>query len=212
MKMHPHSIFALLVGICLLAPSAFAFDTGKVIRIKGTAWQIYGRSRLKLLVGQKTRGGSLLKTEPGSELVITLGRDIASLIKGDSEVLINSKDGKDWTASLKKGAVLSSIVNPENRPNHFVFRSRSATMSVRGTTFFVEDWSNKPVFFCVCNGTVEVTARDGKTKATVVSKHHDHPVIVAEGDGTIESRLVPAPMGETHTDADVAELEKILGK
>ena len=203
------AFFALLF---LLTPSAFAYDTGTVIRIKGTVWQIYGRSRLKLIVGQKMRGGSLIKTEPGSEVVITLGRDIASLIKSDSEVLIDSKDGKDWIATLKKGAALSSLVNPQKRPNHFIFRSRSATLGVRGTTFFVEDWSNKPVFFCVCNGTVEVTARDGKTKATVVSKHHDHPVIVAEGDGTIESRLVPAPMGETHTDADVAELEKILGK
>jgi hypothetical protein len=210
--------FPLVLALLLAStsyPSAWAAPStviGKVVILQGKAWKVAGKGKkdTPLAVGSELHDHDRIRTDADSRVTILLGHDVAALLNPKSDATIDQVNGKDWAIRMKDGSILSKVVNPEMRPDHFKIKTRSATMGVRGTLFFVKAVPTEPVFLCTCNGKIAVSDAQGHTHVEVSGTHHDAPKTIRDGDGKIDGRLDAAPQGTDHTDEDGAGLEKLL--
>lgn len=197
----------------IISCSCFAASSPLKVRVadlQGKAWSMHADKRVELRSGAEVLVGDRVGTEAGARMKLVLGRTIALLVKESSEFVIQAGKDGDWSLKLEKGMVLSAVRNPRKKASPFEIRTRTAVMGVRGTVFFVKAEPGKPEFLCTCNGTVEVSAVDGKSARAITCTHHDSPVWVGEGSGDIGARLKPAPMGHDHADPEGAELLELL--
>lgn len=208
-------IWAGVFILVVLSTPALADDAtiGKITQLQGTAWIVSEGATTDAKIGAPIRSGDHVRTGEGSRAILKLGEgDSAVMLKADSEVAVQETPAKDWAVQLDHGGALFRVKNPEHRPNHLTVRTRSATMGVRGTTFFLEDTRKGPVFFCDCNGQVAVTDTRGGTQV-FTSEHHDHPTDIAPGKGALAKRLTPTHRQASeydHSDADGAELDQAI--
>jgi len=206
------AISVLIVSCFTL--SAFGADEtpiGKVASLVGKSWGLWGGHKEALHLGSELFSGEMIMTESASEVTLLIAHEVAALLKGNSQAQVDQVNGKDWSLTLHQGSVLSSVRNPEHRPNHFQVRTHAAVMGVRGTTFFVKTGSDGGVFLCTCHGTVAVTSAHGVQKEFVItSQHHDSPKNIVDGSNDVESRMKAAPVGSDHVDAEAVALEKLL--
>ncbi|MBN2626118.1 MAG: hypothetical protein JXA95_05580 [Spirochaetales bacterium] len=64
----------------------------------------------------------------------------------------------------------------------FSFTTPLTTAGIRGTAFFVKVESTDSVYFCCCNGTIDLTDKDGGTPVTLNTGHH-HAVRYIQKEG-----------------------------
>jgi hypothetical protein len=171
---------------------------------------------VKLVQGEVTRKTKDLhegdELNPGDEIV-TGHRGIARLLlsqgvamqigPGSRVVLEKGKHGAPTTVELFKGYLLSKIRKDGDGIKYRV-RTKTASLGVRGTTFFAKQEPDGRTFVCVCEGTV-VTTWD-KGEKLITSKHHDAPTWVEAGN----PKGVKAPMGDEHNDEEIAALAALL--
>jgi hypothetical protein len=182
--------------------------TATVVTVVGKAWEnrhekIGGDVESPLKAGDHLAPGARLRTGMASNLVLKLGDDVAISIKSETIGKLTMNNGEDWGLDLEGGSVLSAVKNPKKRPDHFSVSSRSFTMGVRGTAFYVRDTPGKAPYLCTCHGTIQVRAGAGKVLQHITTTHHDHPV-------TLEGDLKKSTAEPEHTDADIAVLEALL--
>lgn len=188
------------VGLVFLLPTlAVAADFGTV----------------KYLIGEASRGGSTLhlgdSLKPGDEITtgprglvrLVLAEGVAMQIGPGSRVRLENKSGQPTTAALLKGYLLSKVKKGGDDIKYRV-RTKTASLGVRGTAFFVKEEGDGRTFFCLCEGTVVASWRKGEQLQT--AKHHDHPEWLEGGNPKPD----PAPMGSEHTDAEIAALTALL--
>ena len=197
----------LLVALAL--PSAsFADEIIRVLELKGNVTA--GSQTLK--VGSEIKAGDPIHVDANSQVMVSLGKDVVTKLGPQSDAKIKVRNQKDWELALERGVTAAAIRNPNKRPNHYQIRTRAATMGVRGTVFYVENFEKSPLFLCTCKGTVAVENTFGKSVDTITATHHDHPVTLDFKNGFKEWSEKSAPMGSSHSDADVEYLEKTLAQ
>ena len=124
--------------------------------------------------------------------------------------ILESKKGEPQTQqiAIEEGGLLAATQNSGNIKRPFRISTRTATLGVRGTGFFLKAHEGQPIFLCVCQGEVELKSRGDTLRFK--SKHHDHSMKFSKTGGQLASRLDSTPMGDEHSDADGAELVEIL--
>lgn len=155
-------------------------------------------------VGDKLLPESVVTVGPSSSVTLRLGNDVVSLIQENTSVRLQLKEEQDWSVFLLGGSLLSRVENPKKRKEHFTVRSRSLTMGVRGTAFYVRQESGQPTYLCTCKGKVQVRHQDEKVLRDIQTTHHEAPIEIQDQNITA-SKAEPK-----HSDNDIASLEKLL--
>lgn len=178
---------------------------GKVVEVSGQAVRV--ATGEALAPGKPVFKGERVRTADGAMLRLLLGKDIAVQVASNSEFEVDQGSAAPTTVRLIAGGLLSKVralIKSKAGKPRFEVRAGDAVMGVRGTTFFVKKSENKPVFLCVCEGTVAV--RWPKGKAEIESRHHDAPGYIDPAS----SKLAAADMGSDHGDADEQKLQRVL--
>lgn len=189
------SLLSFLLAAFPLAAEA-GFGSVKLLRGKAT---LDGK---ELHEGDAVNAGEVVGTGERSMVRILLESGVAMQIGPASEVRLE-EEKKIPVADLLRGELLSSIRKGSGELKYRV-RSKSVSMGVRGTTFFVKTSSRGRTFLCVCEGKVEVKWKGGEQ--VLVSKHHDAPEMIVEDQAKPEA----AAMGHEHSDEDAAALGALL--
>jgi hypothetical protein len=175
-----------------------------VVSMSGNVWKINSPTdKLLVRVGDHLKPKSVLETDATGNAILKLGTDVAVQVKPNSHFTIDLKQDVDWQIKLESGALLSAVKNPEKRKDHFKISTRTATMGVRGTAFYVKEEAGKPTYLCTCHGTIEVKTPSGKLLKTIQTTHHNEPVMIGP-------KVTQVVMDTEHTDADIKALENIL--
>lgn len=154
-------------------------------------------------VGQRVRGGDVIATGPGAELVFVRGRD-AALVRADSRVELSGGRAAS-VFRIVTGAILSVFASGARRR----LETKAATIGIRGTAVYVAVEPER-TYVCTCYGVADLASRDDPSaRETVRTKHHDQPRwIMAQGAPRM---IMGAPVVD-HTDAELTMLEALVGR
>ena len=158
---------------------------------------------LLTLNGQPVGGGAELKD--GASLHLTAGKAVLDFEK-EGKVLLTGPS--DFTVekrgvNLKTGGLLSVL---SKLKGSFEVSTHAAVAAVRGTEFYVEARGENATYVCICDGKVDVSARDGSGKPVAMKSKKTHKSLLFSRGGAGLSKK-PAKM-EGHTDAEIAGLKK----
>ncbi len=132
------------------------------------------------------------------------GLETVTLLKAGTEAIVHKLPAGDWQLEMKRGSILANTGKNADKPaGRFSVKTRAAVMGVRGTTFFVRDDQASPLFFCPCEGKIEVTSTASKKSQWVASKHHESRAYVDPTTGN----LTPTTDAEGHSDEEITDLK-----
>ena len=178
-------------------------------RLEKGVYRIRGDVRINgapAVVGMDVKGGDVVTTGKGSELVFVINRD-AMMVRAGTRVEIEGKAGSLLDVGLRivTGAVLS-VFQP-GKPK--TIRTATATIGIRGTGIYVEALPGE-TYVCTCYGVADLAAVDDPSAhETVRTEHHDQPrLIMAHG---APQMIMKAPV-INHTDAELILLESLVGR
>lgn len=151
--------------------------------------------------GAQVNMGDKVATGPGSTALVVLKGD-AMLMRADTVVEIKGSSGLMHDLLISTGRVLSVF----SKKNVSV-RAANATIGIRGTGAYIEVLPGE-VYFCLCYGEA-VLAGPNMGDKTVVTRHHEQPLLLKESGGTMRTE----PGGfRNHTDEELTMLEKLCGR
>jgi hypothetical protein len=157
--------------------------------------------------GKEAKSGSLVNmgdkvaTGPGSTAVVVLKGD-AILVRADTVIDVRGSSGLMSDLIITTGRVLTVF----SKKNVSV-KAGTATIGIRGTGAYLEVLPGE-VYFCLCYGEA-VVGGPNMAEKTVVTKHHEQPLLLKESGGTLRSE----PGGfRNHTDEELVMLEKLVGR
>lgn len=187
--------FLIMMFCVLLIPSVFA-SSAKLKYYKGEV--LLNNKQILNKVGTEIPNGSVVITKKNSIALIEISSDKATkIIKLDqlSSLKISElkdKEGKT-TLDLNLGsAFIKYLKKSKSSTNLLEVRSRSVTMGVRGTEFFVVRPMDKKqandVWMCVNEGVVEVKNTDGSNKQLVKKGEGIH---IKEGKKITKPKAYP---------------------
>jgi hypothetical protein len=156
--------------------------------------------------GMEVKGGDVITTGAGSEVVFVSGKD-AFLIRANSRVVVEGTLGALVISGLRliTGAVLSVFTPGERK----TLRTATATIGIRGTAVYLEAEESR-TYICTCYGEAEIiSTADPSAREIVRTTHHEQPrYVMATGAPVM---LMGAPV-VNHTDAEVTMLESLVGR
>ena len=151
--------------------------------------------------GTQVNMGDKVATGPGSTAVVVLKGD-AMLMRADTIVEVRGSSGLMSDMIISAGRVLT-VFSKKN----VAVRAGSATIGIRGTGAYLEVLPGE-VYFCLCYGEAVVSGPKLPDR-TVVTKHHEQPLLLKESGGTMKAE----PGGfRNHTDEELVMLEKLVGR
>ena len=151
--------------------------------------------------GAQVNMGDKVATGPGSTAVVVLKGD-AMLMRADTVVEIRGSAGLMSDMIISAGRVLTVF---SKKP--VAVKAAHATIGIRGTGAYIEVMPTE-VYFCLCYGEAVVSGANMPDK-TVITKHHEQPLLFKESGGTVRSE----PGGvRNHTDEELVMLEKLVGR
>ena len=149
-----------------------------------------------------------IKTGKNSEVVYVVGES-AFLQRSESHVTLETREADSMLVSgtqLLTGKVLS--VFPSGRPVRI--STKNASIGIRGTGVYMES-DPEQTYFCTCYGTADiVAASDPTSRETVVSRQHDRPLYILEGQQPGQN-IRAAPF-INHTDQELMLVEALVGR
>ena len=151
--------------------------------------------------GAQVNMGDKVATGPGSTAVVVLKGD-AMLMRADTVVEIRGSSGLMSDMIISAGRVLTVF---SKKP--VAVKAAHATIGIRGTGAYIEVLPTE-VYFCLCYGEAVVSGANMPDK-TVVTKHHEQPLLFKESGGTVRSELGGF---RNHTDEELVMLEKLVGR
>ena len=151
--------------------------------------------------GSAVNLGDRVATGPGSTAVVVMKGD-AFLMRSNTTVQIQGSSGLISDMLIAGGRVLT-VWSKKN----VSVKAAHATIGIRGTGAYFEV-DPKEVYFCLCYGEAVIAGPNMPDK-TVVTKHHEQPLLLVEGGGTL--RADPGPF-RNHTDEELVMLEKLVGR
>lgn len=179
---------------------------GTVVAIKGSVKSVSTskKSETTLKLGSVVKNGERVVTSKESYVVLRLTNNGAIRISEESELELNSLADVKTQHSLEliKGAVLSFFAPKQkldgNKDIHRV-QTKSSTIGVRGTAFFVKTEEGKPDYVCACNGKVAI--QSGEASEIIESQSHDRPVMITSG------KIANTDIKTGHNDSQIEELK-----
>jgi len=145
--------------------------------------------------------GDKITTGAGSQAVVVLKGD-AFLMRANTVIEVRGSNNLLSDMIISTGRVLSVF----SKKNVSV-KAATATIGIRGTGAYIEVEA-KEVYFCLCYGEAVIQGPNMPDK-TVVTKHHEQPLLLTEGAGAM--RAEPGPF-RNHTDAELIMLEQLVGR
>ena len=153
----------IVIGWLFLLLSANAFCSGKIVYTKGRTY-LNGKSVKK---GVNFKKGAVFKTGANSILVARIDGGSTIKLSEASELKLVSKERQSEVVKFNFGQAFFNIKKSMNGKKKFKVLTRSASMGIRGTEFFVAYGSDKDEWMCVNKGAVVVKARGEKKKTLV---------------------------------------------
>ncbi len=157
--------------------------------------------------------GDTIATEKGGELVFVVGGH-AMIARGGTTLVIEAEQksgvGSFFVSGLRMltGALLSVSRNTQMK-----VKTRTATIGIRGTGFYIEDEPDQ-TYFCTCYGVTTVAANSNPTAIeTITARQHDRPVyILGEGAAAKSDKAIRNAGFINHTDAELTLIETLVGR
>lgn len=221
---------AVLASVFIFATALAASPIAHVVEVGGQAYAIAtDQTKRVLKVGDAISEGEKITTSDSSSVKLVLNGGGALLIKANSEIDLNGttpdpKFSASYDVKLVQGSLLSLIKGGAKKPPvQFKVRTKSATMGVRGTSFFVQDLGGPtdkthPVFFCPCMGKIHVESINGNEAVEFETTKHDTPILISpiteSNKGTLKERMKGVPKGfdANHSDEEIAGLRDLANK
>lgn len=180
---------ASLATPCLAAAPA----TGKLMHASGVV-KLNGKSAHP---GAVLKVGDRLETGPHAEADVALA-DGSAIRLYDATTLTLTSLGKHVRLTLARGRALNVV----HHGSDYQMGSPGAIAAVRGTVFYLQNNGPKqPGYVCICHGKIETTNPHTQHSELHQATHHAGFTLVGDHDATASM------MG--HTDADIAELQKL---
>ena len=151
--------------------------------------------------GSAVNLGDRIATGAGSTAVVVMKGD-AFLMRGNTTIEIRGSSGLLSDMLIAGGRVLT-VWSKKN----VSVKAAHATIGIRGTGAYFEV-DPREVYFCLCYGEAVIAGPNMPDK-TVVTRHHEQPLLLVEGRGTL--RAEPGPV-RNHTDEELVMLEKLVGR
>ena len=210
---HSALLVALLTGLSH-SVAAFSADSIQVYRLseglklisKGQTQTPAAGTLLEpgtIVVTAETGGAILVLNQAGAQTAVKLLPQTRVRI-----LALEKNELQTQQIEIEEGALIAATQNAGTIKRPFRVKTRTATLGVRGTGFFLKAHQGQPAFLCVCQGEVEVKSR--RDTLRFKSKHHDHSMQFTKAEGQLASRLERVPMGNEHSDADGGELNEVL--
>jgi len=149
-----------------------------------------------------------VQTGNNSEVAYVVG-ETAFLQRSDSQVTFEATQADSTIVSgmqLLTGKILS--VFPSGRPVRMT--TKNASIGIRGTGVYMET-DPEQTYFCTCYGTADIAAvNDPASRETVVSRQHDRPLYILEGQ--LSGQNIRAAPFINHTDQELMLIEALVGR
>jgi hypothetical protein len=149
-----------------------------------------------------------IETGKNSEVVYVVGES-AFLQRSESHVTLEPTQADSMIVSgtqLLTGKILS--VFPSGKPVRMT--TKNASIGIRGTGIYMES-DPEQTYFCTCYGTADIAAvSDPASRETVVSRQHDRPLYILEGQQPGQN-IRTAPF-INHTDQELMLIETLVGR
>ncbi len=149
-----------------------------------------------------------IETGKNSEVVYVVG-ETALLQRSESQVTLEPTQADSTIVSgvqLLTGKILS--VFPSGKPVRMT--TKNASIGIRGTGIYMES-DPEQTYFCTCYGTADIAAvSDPASRETVVSRQHDRPLYILEGQ--LSGQNIRAAPFINHTDQELMLIEALVGR
>jgi hypothetical protein len=149
-----------------------------------------------------------VETGRNSEVIYVVG-ETAFLQRSESQVTLEATQADSMIVSsmqMLTGKILS--VFPSGRPVRMT--TKNASIGIRGTGVYMES-DPEQTYFCTCYGTADIAAvGDPTSRETVVSRQHDRPLYILEGQ--LSGQNIRAAPFINHTDQELMLIEALVGR
>ena len=149
-----------------------------------------------------------VQTGKNSEVVYVVGES-AFLQRSESHVTMEATPTDSMVVSatqLLTGKILS--VFPSGKPVRM--STKNASIGIRGTGVYMES-DPEQTYLCTCYGTTDIVAvNDPTSRETVVSRQHDRPLYILDGQQPGQN-IRNAPF-LNHTDQELMLIEALVGR
>ena len=159
-------------------------------------------------VDTQIAANATVQTGPNSEVVYVVG-ETAFLQRSESQVALEATQADSMIVSgmqMLTGKILS--VFPSGKPVRMT--TKNASIGIRGTGVYMES-DPEQTYFCTCYGTADIAAvSDPASRETVVSRQHDRPLYILEGQ--LSGQNIRAAPFINHTDQELMLIEALVGR
>ena len=142
----------------LLVPSALFAMEAKITKFRGGVTL----SNQPVRVGMKVREGSTLHARGERSFVIVEFSNGSKMMVRDGKLKVKLYKNTSPIMELVRGKVFTSVVHEEDKS--FFIRTKSSTMGVRGTEFYISEETKS--YLCVCDGSVIVENQNGRKEVS----------------------------------------------
>ncbi|MBX9905896.1 MAG: hypothetical protein K2Y31_16215 [Burkholderiales bacterium] len=152
--------------------------------------------------GTKIKAGDSVLTGPETKVSFAVGQD-AFMMRPLTSLQI---DGSTLISGLR--VLTGGLLAVFGRGAERTIRTATLTAGIRGTGIYVEA-SSIMSYFCTCYGEVDLECVTYQSRLNVKTKNHAAHFIYGKVDSG--RSIVKAPV-VNHTNAELAELEKMVGR
>ena len=150
----------------------------------------------------------VVETGEKSEAIFVIGGN-AMILRANSELAMDGEeDNSNFIISglrMLSGKLLSVSRNQKHR-----VQTRTATIGIRGTGFYVEA-DPELTYFCTCYGVTDIqTTDDPASKDTVEATHHDKPLYILNKEQ--EGKNIRRAGFINHEDQELMLIETLVGR
>jgi len=196
---------------CAFGESVFGSRPSKlppgqsIYRINGKAFVNGKEATLDTKIGPNDQ----VETGKNSELIFVVGSH-AMIARSESKIQFKGSQKDQDSAVISGLRMLSGKLLSVSRNESMEMKTKTATIGIRGTGFYVEAEEDL-TYFCTCYGLTDVMASDDSTsKDTVAATHHDKPLYI-RGDGQPGKNIQLAGF-KNHTDMELMLIETLVGR
>jgi len=185
--------------------SGFKVTKGSIIKKYG---YIFVNNK-KAVLGDEVKTGDIIKTASYSHAIIKFSNGGIIRINPNSKLKIDNLETKKDDV-FKVNVLLGSILSHFSKKGKFKVNTRTATVGVRGTTFFTEVLDKKnQVVVCACHGNIDFSDNENKYKKYIESDHHQ--IISLNSKGFVKNiKPLVKDVSRLHNDDSIAELKSLL--
>ncbi len=159
-------------------------------------------------VDTQIAANATIETGKNSEVIYAVG-ETALLQRSESQVTLEASQTDSMIVSgmqMLTGKILS--VFPSGKPVRMT--TKNASIGIRGTGVYMES-DPEQTYFCTCYGTADIAAvNDPVSRETVVSRQHDRPLYILEGQ--LSGQNIRAAPFINHTDQELMLIEALVGR